>query len=205
MLHARETRPASVHWLPLILLGHGRTPQYLSSVIWPSRSCRNAPASRPVWKQIETRLFIPFDPDTAAAYQMIDPMGFDAPLWQSEESSRNPHPSWARPPVAMQSAVPKANQLTCWRATPGAETSESLRGQYLRNLLIRFPWLSRRKICASSWRKSLKSTRRPTVHGTASSLTAPPRQTIRVAIVSGARRSRTTLSIRTAAGLAWHD
>ena len=32
----------------------------------------------PVWKQIEARLLISLHPDAAAAYQMVDPMGFDA-------------------------------------------------------------------------------------------------------------------------------
>ena len=68
MLHARETRPASVHWLPLISWGTGRTPSIPElSDLAISELPKRLQRLGPVWKQIETRLFIPFDPDTAAA------------------------------------------------------------------------------------------------------------------------------------------
>ncbi len=69
------------------------------------------------------------------------------------------YPSWAGPPVAMQSAMPQANQLhrageqlrvlrraKAFRGQYRAgeqlrvlRRAKAFRGQYLRNLLIRFP------------------------------------------------------------------
>src|SRR6267143_474614 len=95
----------------------------------------------PVWKQIETRLFIPFHPDAAAAYQMIDPMGFDTYRCgnlRNRQGAR--YPSWAGPPVAMQSAMPQAHQLhRAGEQLRALRRAKAFRGQYLRNLLIRFP------------------------------------------------------------------
>jgi len=84
---------------------------------------------------------MPFHPDAAAAYQMIEPMGCDAHRGgnlRHRQGAR--YPSGAGPPVAMQAAMPKAHQ---WhRAGEQCRVlrrATSLRGQSLRHLLIRFP------------------------------------------------------------------
>ena len=82
----------------------------------------------PVWQQRETRLFIPCHPDAAAPYQRRDPMGCDAHRWGNlryRQGTRSP--SWARSPVALQIGhAAGASVAPCWRAVPGAATSESL-------------------------------------------------------------------------------
>jgi hypothetical protein len=113
MLHARETRPASIHGLPLIswgTWGPSAIPELgdLAIAELPKRLQRLGL----VWKQIEPRLCIPLPPAAAAAYQMLAPMGLDAPRGghlRNRQGAR--YPSWAGPPVAMQSAMPPAKQL----------------------------------------------------------------------------------------------
>jgi hypothetical protein len=72
---------------------------------------------------------------------MIDPMGFDAHRCgnlRNRQGTR--YPSWAGSPVAMQSAMPQANQLhRAGEQLRVLRRAKSFRGEYLRNLLIRFP------------------------------------------------------------------
>ena len=142
ILHARETRPASVHWLPLISWGTGGTPSIPElSDLAISELTKRLQRLGSVWKQKEARLLIPFHSDAAAAYQMVYPMGFDAHCCGNlRNRQRTRYPSWARPPVAMQSAMPQANQLhRAGEQLRVLRRAKSFRGQYLRNLLIRFP------------------------------------------------------------------